>query len=235
MKAAIKNAILDVKAQMKKIEEYKKDFDKLANDFVDKVTGSLGKVYNLDLPPKLVPRFKFWLMRCKFSATADFGKMRELAHKTNLGAIGNALENLKSKGAAGNAQDARKAGGLSEDKLAVIKAISNTMESIRKEIFLAAGIPEKAIEKLGTSEEYEPMVMFLVLLAQEHPAEVGQIMDFLKNDDVLKVLQEQGQSNQDYRKATYFLPISNDPKVDPYFLDEAPQINALFPDGKLPE
>lgn len=233
LKSSIKSDILSGKA--KTLEECRQAFDKLAEDFVEKATGSLGKVYNLDLPPKLVPRFKFWVFRCKFSATADFGKMRELARKTNLGAIGNALENLKSKGAAGNAQDARKAGGLSEDKLAVIKAISNTMESIRKEIFLAAGIPEKAIEKLGTSEEYEPMVMFLVLLAQEHPAEVGQIMDFLKNDDVLKVLQEQGQSNQDYRKATYFLPISNDPKVDPYFMDEAPQINALFPDGKLPE
>lgn len=123
----------------------------------------------------------------------------------------------------------------SENKLAVIKAISNTMESIRKEIFLAAGIPEKAIPKLGTSEEYEHMVMFLVLLTQEHPTEVEKIMEFLKDDDVLKVLQEQGQSNQDYRKATYFLPISNDPKVAPYFVDEAPQINALFPDGKLPE
>ena len=229
LKASIKNAILDGKAQMKKIEEYQKDFDKLANDFVDKVTGSLGKVDEQGLPSKYVPRFKFWMMRCKFSAKIDFGEMRKIARSANFDAIDKALADFKNKGVANNAQAPKKAGGLSDNKFAVINAISNMLGPMRADIFRAAGIPPEKVQTIGTSEEYEPVVMFLMLLAQERPESIKNIMEFLKDKEVLTALHEQGQSKQDYRMAAYFLPISNDPKIDPFMNDDAPQFNALFP------
>ena len=249
LKSSIKDDILAGKAQMKPIDEYVAGFKKLAQDFVDKVTGPLERLKDVKLPPAAASRFKLWMMRGVFSSKIDFAKLQDLARNANLKPIEDALANLKTDladikvevelpdegeqdpaaiKAAKDAAEKVAAEKRRQCKLKVRETISNAIDPILREIFNAAG----ATGELGIEDEYEPVAMFMVFLGDARPEFAKNVLEFIKDSDVRNAMEATGLTDLNNRPLYYFMPLTTDPNVNVYIEAEQEQADALFPAGR---